>query len=203
MSRRLTAFLSLLPRPSSGGAFDIDVKSITSRPQSTWLSAYFLSLHCCGAWRHPPPTPWLEGSLQIKCKVNRKKAKRFEIVLHSSRTTFFRLSILARAYLRHTSEVRGEQQLKITAQIKAVFNHLDSWYLWAESSCDFESSPIGAAMLKMLLTCATRDVWPKKHVFRSKYHLDNLCEDCKTLKITLQPLIAFQAAVNIDARFSI
>lgn len=49
-----------------------------------------------------------------------------------------------------------------------------------ESSCDFESSPMVVAMQKMLLSCATRDEWPKKHVFRSKYHLDNLCEDCKT-----------------------
>lgn len=187
MSRRLTKFFFLSPRRLVGHL------TLMSSPSPCHLATPIHVIKCLHFYRPllrsltSSTTDTVAGRLasswSMKCKVNRKKAKRFEIVLHSSRTTFFRLSILARAYLRHTSEARGEQQLKITAQIKAVFNHLDSWYLWAEWSCDFESSPIIAAMLKMLLTCATRDVWPKKHVFRSKYHLDNLCEDCKTLKL--------------------
>lgn len=126
-------FLSLSAQPSSGGAFDIDVKSTTrtiarhlSRPQSAWLSASTFIAHC-GCERLTSSTTdtaarRLASDWFMKCKhkVNRKKAKRFEIVLHTSRTTFSRLSILARAYLRHTS-VRGEQQLKITAQIKSNF----------------------------------------------------------------------------------
>lgn len=46
-------FLSLSAEPSSGGAFDIDVKSTTrtiarhlSRPQSAWLSASTFIAHC-------------------------------------------------------------------------------------------------------------------------------------------------------------
>lgn len=172
MSRRRTGFFFLSRLKSSGGAFDIDVKSIVRKDHHP--SPFNFNLFVIKYLFYHPLLSDLTSStadtmagrlasnwfMKCKHKINRKKAKRFEIVFHTSRTTFSRRSILARELTCATHlkwEVNNNWKL---LQIKAAFNHLNSWYLWV----DFESSPMIVAMQKMLLTCATRDEWPKKHV---------------------------------------